>query len=77
MGYGYIVDQGMESHATGDSPICFGDLSEFYIREILGVNLFKFEERYMDNLQKGFMGYARYDSNLIDTAAVVTDISVA
>lgn len=77
MGYGYIVDQGMESIVIGDRPIVFGDLSEFIIRVVLGVNLFKFEERFMDNLQKGFMGYARYDSNLIDTQAVVTDIVVA
>lgn len=76
-GYRYIIDQGMDDVGTGNRPVCFGDLSEFIIREILGVNLFKFEERYMDNLQKGFMGYARYDSNLIDVAAVVTDIGVA
>lgn len=77
MGYGYIVDQGMDSLATGDRPIAFGDLSEYIIREVLGVTLFRFNERYMDNLQIGFMGYARWDGNLIDTSAVVTDIAVA
>lgn len=77
MGYGYIIDQGMESLVIGDRPIAFGDLSEFMIRQVLGVNLFKFEERYMDFLQKGFLGFARFDSNLIDVNAVVTDIAVA
>lgn len=77
MGYGYIIDQGMPNVGVGNRPVCFGDLSEFYIREVLGINLFRFNERYMDFLQIGWMGYARYDSNLIDTAAVVTDITVA
>jgi HK97 family phage major capsid protein len=76
-GYPYIVDQGMESLVIGDRPIAFGDLSEFIIREVLGVNLFRFNERYMDFLQIGFLAFARFDSNLIDTSAVVTDIAVA
>lgn len=76
-GYGYIVDQGMDSNVIGDRPIVFGDLSEFLIREVLGVNLFRFNERYMDFLQIGFLAFARFDSNLIDTQACVTDISVA
>lgn len=76
-GYGYVVDQGMQNVGVGNRPIAFGDLSEYYIREVLGVTLFRFNERYMDNLQIGFMGYGRWDGNLIDTAAVVTDIVVA
>ena len=76
-GYGYIVDQGMDSLVIGDRPIVFGDLSEFIIREVLGVNLFRFNERYMDFLQIGFLAFARFDSNLIDTQACVTDIAVA
>lgn len=76
LGYGYIVDQGMQNVGTGNRPIVFGDLSEYYVREVEGVNMFRFAERYMDFLQIGFMAYARYDGNLIDTAAVVTDIGV-
>jgi len=76
-GYEYIVDQGMDDNVIGDRPIAFGDLSEFIIREVLGINLFRFNERYMDFLQIGFLAFARFDSNLIDTSAVVTDISVA
>jgi HK97 family phage major capsid protein len=76
-GYNYIVDQGMQDLAIGDRPIAFGDLSEFLIREVLGINLFRFNERYMDFLQIGFLAFARFDSNLIDTSAVVTDIAVA
>ncbi len=75
-GYNYIVDQGMQDLAIGNRPIAFGDLSEFLIREVLGINLFRFNERYMDFLQIGFLGFARFDSNLIDTSAVVTDIAV-
>jgi len=77
MGYGYIIDQSFDSLVTGGNYMCFGDLSEFHIREILGINLFRFNERYMDALQIGWLGYARWDSNLIDVNAVVTDVAVA
>ena len=76
-GYAYVVDQAFDDVGVGNRPIAFGDLSEFIIREVLGINLFRFNERYMDFLQIGWMGYARWDSNLIDTSAVVTDITVA
>jgi len=77
LGYKYIVDQSFDNVVIGGNYMAFGDLSEFIIREILGVNMFRFNERYMDFLQIGWMGYARYDSNLIDVNAVVTDIAVA
>lgn len=77
MGYNYVVDQSFDSLATGGNYMAFGDLSEFIIREVLGVNMYRFNERYMDFLQIGWMGYARWDSNLIDTSAVVTDVAVA
>ena len=77
MGYGYVVDQSFDSLTNGGNYMAFGDLSEFIIREVLGVNMFRFNERYMDYLQIGWMGYARWDSNLIDTGAVVTDVAVA
>jgi len=77
MGYNYVVDQSFDSLVTGGNYMAFGDLSEFIIREVLGINLFRFNERYMDALQIGWLGYARWDSNLIDTNAVVTDVAVA
>lgn len=77
LNYPYIVDQSFDSVAIGGNYMAFGDLSEFIIREVLGINMFRFNERYMDFLQIGWMGYARWDSNLIDTNAVVTDIAIA
>lgn len=77
LGYGYVIDQSFDDLAVGGNYMAFGDLSEFIIREVLGVNMFRFNERYMDALQIGWLGYARWDSNLIDTSAVVTDVAVA
>lgn len=77
LGYQYVVDQGMDDIGVGNRPICFGDLSEFIIREVIGINLYRFDERYMTNLQVAWMAFARFDSNLIDVNAVVTDIAVA
>ena len=76
-GYPYVVDQSFDDLATGGNYMAFGDLSEFIIREVLGINLFRFNERYMDALQIGWLGYARWDSNLIDVNAVQTDVALA
>lgn len=77
LNYPYIIDQSFDSLAVGGNYMAFGDLSEFIIREVLGINMFRFNERYMDFLQIGWMGYARWDSNLIDVNAVQTDVALA
>lgn len=75
-GFPFVIDQGMPAFANGLRYIAFGDLTQYFIRVVLGMQLFRFNERFMDFHQIGFLGFARWDGNLIDTAAVVHDQAV-
>lgn len=66
----YVVDQAMPDIATGNDSVAYGDMSEFYIRQVKGFTLIRLVERYAEFHQVGFIAHMRCDSNLMDTAAV-------
>jgi HK97 family phage major capsid protein len=59
----------MPDIATGTKPIAVADFSKFIIRQAGSYNFRRLDERYADNLQVAFLGYARFDSKVIDAAA--------
>jgi HK97 family phage major capsid protein len=70
-GYPIFSAPSMAAETTaGNSIMVYGDMSQFFIREAGGVVLARLNERFMDNLQVGFVAYARVDSNLVDVNAV-------
>jgi len=77
-GYGYFINDNIPAFGTHDNkPVFFGDWSKFYIRDVQGVQLNVFNERYMDFLQKGFQMWHRSDSELMDTSAIKYGICAA
>lgn len=69
-GNGYVIDQGMPSVATTTKPIVYGDLSGYWIRDVMGVTVSRLVERYADYHQVGFVAILRTDGELIDANAV-------
>lgn len=70
-GFPYWVNQDMSSAlTTGQKIILFGDFSKYIVRQVKGLVVKRLEERFIDSGQIGFIGFARYDGNLINTAAV-------
>lgn len=66
-GYKYVINQDMASAVTtGLKTILFGALNKYKLRRVKGVQMVRFGERYMDNLQIGVMAFHRADGNLID-----------
>ena len=70
LGQSYVVDQGMPDIGTGNSSVAFGDLSAYYIRDVLGVQMLRLSERYADYHQVAFLGFLRTDGALMDAGAV-------
>ena len=66
----YIIDQGVPDIGVGETPIAYGDMSEFVIRDVLGFTMHRLVEKYIDYGQIGFLAFMRTDSNLMDSAAV-------
>lgn len=65
-GYRYYINQDMAVPAANAKTILFGDITKYLVRQVRGIFLFRFAEKYMDAGQIGFLAMARYDGNLID-----------
>ena len=70
-GYNIYYNNDMESSiATGNKTLLAADFSKFVVRSAGGVQMVRLNERYMDELEVGFVSYARKDSKVLDTRAV-------
>jgi HK97 family phage major capsid protein len=56
----------MPAVGINNKSILFGDFSKYKIRQVRSMNFLRLQERYIDALQIGLMGWARYDGNLVD-----------
>ena len=64
-----IIDQGAPSIATTTTPIAYGDLSKYLVRDAGGISMVKMVERYADFHQCGFVAIMRTDGDLLDAGA--------
>lgn len=65
-GYGYAVNNDMATIATGNKTVAFGQLKKYVIRQVKELSVMRLDERYADYGQVAFIGFARYDGNLVD-----------
>lgn len=70
-GWSYTIDNKMPVPAASAKSLAFGDFRAGYlIRQVLGMQMVRLGERYMDALQIGFFGFSRVDAMIDDAAAV-------
>jgi HK97 family phage major capsid protein len=70
LGYAVSINQDMPVMAANAKSIIFGDISQAYvIRRVQGVAVKRFDERFADALQVGFLSFARYDGTVDDANA--------
>jgi HK97 family phage major capsid protein len=64
------INQDMPVMAANAKSIAFGDFQSAYvIRQVTGVQVKRFDERFADALQVGFLSFARYDGTVDDANA--------
>lgn len=66
LNYSYEINQDMAVMGVSAKSILFGLLSEYLIRDVLGVQMLRLVERYAEFLQIGFMAYSRHDGLLLN-----------
>jgi HK97 family phage major capsid protein len=66
----YSINQAMPNVADSQKSVLFGDFSKYIVRRVREFAVRRLVERYADYDQVGFIGFARYDGDLMDTAAV-------
>jgi HK97 family phage major capsid protein len=65
-GYPYYVNEDMAAVATGNVTVLFGDFSKYKYRRVRQIQVLRLTERFADYGQVAFLGFARYDGNLLD-----------
>lgn len=66
LGYGYTVNQDMPQMAANAKSIAFGAFEYYMIRRVMGVMILRLTERFADNGQVGFIGFARADGKYVN-----------
>ena len=70
-GFNLYYNNDMESAiTTGKKTLIAADFSKFVVRSAGGVQIVRLNERYMDELEIGFISTSRKDSAVLDTRAV-------
>lgn len=70
--YKYAINQDMPQQAANAKSILFGDLSEFLIRDVMEVTLFRFDDSaFTIKGQVGFLAWARGDGKLVSAGAPI------
>ncbi len=70
LGYPITINQDMPVMAPSAKSIAFGDFNAAYVvRQVQGVQVKRFDERFADALQVGFLSFARYDGTVDDANA--------
>ena len=66
LGYGYSINNDMAQLGTGHKVVAFGQLQKYMIRRVKELAVMRLSERFADYGQVAFLGFARYDGNLLD-----------
>ena len=70
-GYSYVTNEDMAAIGTVAKSVLFGDFEQAYvIRDVIGMELIVFYEKYKNNLQIGYLGWVRSDAGTVDSTAM-------
>ena len=66
LGYQYVINQDMPAVASTQPLALFGALDNYLIRDVKELAVLRLNERFAEFFQTAFIGFARFDGNLID-----------
>src|SRR4029077_15964756 len=70
LGYPVLINSDMAAFAASNVIAAVGDWREYYIiRDVLGIQMVRLDERFADQLQAGFFAFARTDGRVDDVKA--------
>lgn len=70
LGKPYSINQAMPTVAFEAKTVVFGAFSRYVVRRVRELSVARLNERYAEFDQFAFIGFARFDGELLDTAAV-------
>lgn len=61
LGYPYVINQDMPQMAASAKSILFGDFSNYFIRRVMDLTLYRITDKYIESGQVGFLAFMRAD----------------
>jgi HK97 family phage major capsid protein len=65
-GYSYSINNDLATIAVNAKTVLFGDFKKYLIRRVKELGVMTLRERFADYGQLAYIGFARYDGNLLD-----------
>jgi HK97 family phage major capsid protein len=66
-GHQYIINNDMAGSGTANNKsVLFGKFDKYFIRQVKGLSLVRFDEKYMNAAQIGWTAFGRWDGRVID-----------
>lgn len=66
LGKPYVINNDVAQMATSAKSVLFGDFSNYFIRNVMDVQLFRVVDKYIEQGEVGFVAFKRQDGRLID-----------
>jgi len=66
LGYPYWINNDMAALAASAKTVLFGNIKKYMIRRVKDLSVLRLNERFAEFGQVAFLGFARYDGNLLD-----------
>lgn len=66
LGAKIIINDDVAAMAASAKSILFGDFSNYYIRDVTGVELYRIADKYIESGQVGFVAFSRHDGVMVD-----------
>jgi len=78
LGFEFTVNQDLATIGAGNVVGLFGAMNRYVIRKVNGLFVQRLNERYADQGLVGFLGWARYDGNLVTASTkAITQLVIA
>jgi len=62
----FVINQDVADIGASAKCVLFGDFSKYFIRQVLPMSIFIFNEKYMDYYQKAVQAFGRWDGRIVD-----------
>jgi HK97 family phage major capsid protein len=66
LGRPYTINENMPAASSGQKSVLYGDFLNYHIRDVGSLIVLRLDERFVDRLQVGFVGFLRSDGDLVD-----------
>lgn len=66
LGYKYVINNDVAQMAASAKSILFGDMANYFIRDVMNIQLFRISDKYIESGQVGFLAFYRGDGKMVN-----------